>query len=207
MARRRTWIIVLGLGVGACFGSPDTLGLPCIEDAACFDGQVCSVDGICVPPGSAESIAAEGDGDGAGDGDGDDDEGHESEQGSDEQGDGDGDAEGDGDDVVEEEGDGDGDGEDEGDGDADESGDGDGDGDIEPMCGNNMLEPGESCDGNKLNGKTCADFGFGGGMISCSGSCDFNLTACCKSEGQQCGLLQGQCCGGLVCGLLSGKCT
>jgi hypothetical protein len=185
----------------ACFGNPSTLGLPCIQDSACFDGLVCRND-VCVDPSVAEATdSGDGDGDpdtGDGDGDGDGD------GGDGDQGDGDGDAgDGDGDSDA---GDGDGDG-DTGDGDGDgEAGDGDGDGEpVEPMCGNNMVEPGENCDGTDLDRMSCADFGFGGGMLSCN-DCDLNLSDCCHSDGQACVFGAGTCCDGLTCINLMFKC-
>ena len=33
------------------------------------------------------------------------------------------------------------------------------------LCGNNVLNPGESCDGNLLNSKTCNNLGFNSGSL------------------------------------------
>ncbi|MCA9694916.1 MAG: hypothetical protein R3A51_09675 [Nannocystaceae bacterium] len=52
------------------------------------------------------------------------------------------------------------------------------------LCGNNMLEAGEACDGNQLNGKTCADFGFSMGNLACTGGCTFDTSGC--SNGAMC---------------------
>ena len=51
---------------------------------------------------------------------------------------------------------------------------------IVTICGNNVKEPGENCDGPDLNGFTCQDLGFGGGgSLSCSQSCtSFDTSAC-----------------------------
>lgn len=57
---------------------------------------------------------------------------------------------------------------------------------ISPLCGNGVINPGESCDGTNLNGKTCSN--VAGGTF-CSGSlycfppghvnqCQFNISAC-----------------------------
>ena len=36
----------------------------------------------------------------------------------------------------------------------------------------------EQCDGSNLNGKTCQDFGFFGGTLSCRSDCTFNTSGC-----------------------------
>jgi hypothetical protein len=48
-----------------------------------------------------------------------------------------------------------------------------------PVCGNDLLEVGEECDGSNLNGMTCFDRGFdGGGELSCDSTCDFDTSLC-----------------------------
>jgi hypothetical protein len=51
-----------------------------------------------------------------------------------------------------------------------------------PVCGNNVAEPPEVCDGTDLGfatGATCADVGFTGGTLACNASCDnLDLTGC-----------------------------
>lgn len=47
-----------------------------------------------------------------------------------------------------------------------------------PVCGNNVKETGEQCDGSDLAGQTCVGLGFGGGSLSCSASCSFVTSAC-----------------------------
>lgn len=50
----------------------------------------------------------------------------------------------------------------------------------ETICGNNILEPGEQCDGTDLNGATCANVmgEYWTGNLSCAGSCSFDYTNC-----------------------------
>ncbi len=45
------------------------------------------------------------------------------------------------------------------------------------FCGNGVIDQGEECDGNDFGGKTCADFGYASGHLSCK-SCKINLTDC-----------------------------
>lgn len=47
-------------------------------------------------------------------------------------------------------------------------------------CGNGIIEKdrGEECEGTDLDGADCKDLGFGGGMLSCSEHCTFDLIAC-----------------------------
>jgi len=47
------------------------------------------------------------------------------------------------------------------------------------VCGNNMLEQGEECDGNSLNLTECTDFeDFTGGTLLCNEDCTFNTDSC-----------------------------
>ncbi len=47
------------------------------------------------------------------------------------------------------------------------------------ICGNNFIDEGEVCDGTDLAGKTCQDFGFSHGTLSCLPSCDeFDTSSC-----------------------------
>ncbi len=48
-------------------------------------------------------------------------------------------------------------------------------------CGNGAIEPGETCDGLNLNGKSCTDLRYSGGMLACSGICEY-YTAGCVSD-------------------------
>jgi hypothetical protein len=48
-----------------------------------------------------------------------------------------------------------------------------------PVCGNELIDvAGEECDAGDLAGRSCADFGFDAGSLSCSGSCKYDTTAC-----------------------------
>lgn len=70
-----------------------------------------------------------------------------------------------------------------------------------PMCGNDVAEQGETCDGADLNGKGCADFPnlYGGGDLLCKADCKaYDFSGCCKVEGVECSNGD-ECC--------SGKCT
>lgn len=51
-----------------------------------------------------------------------------------------------------------------------------------PMCGNAKVEPPEACDGNNLNGKTCASEGFVGGMLVCKSDCTIDTSGCGTAE-------------------------
>jgi hypothetical protein len=197
-SNRRATLLGLSL-IMACFGNPETLGLPCTEDSACFDGLVCGPNDVCVEPSAASMGSGDGDGDtGDGDtGDGDPDDGDpETGEHDGESGDGDGDGDGESGDGDGEPGDGDGDG---------ESGDGDGE-TGDPFCGNGIREGTENCDGMDLGGMSCADQGFGGGTISCNDRCHLVLSECCLVEGQNCQFLAGSCCGNMTCTLIINTC-
>ena len=46
------------------------------------------------------------------------------------------------------------------------------------MCGNNIIEGTEECDGTKLNGETCVSQHYTSGTLSCSNQCEFNYANC-----------------------------
>ncbi len=46
------------------------------------------------------------------------------------------------------------------------------------VCGNGIIENGEDCEGNNLNGKTCESLGYASGTLSCDISCSFNTSNC-----------------------------
>ncbi|PKN47560.1 MAG: hypothetical protein CVU59_02440 [Deltaproteobacteria bacterium HGW-Deltaproteobacteria-17] len=57
-----------------------------------------------------------------------------------------------------------------------------------PVCGNGLLEEGETCDGPALGGKTCVDLGYVGGTLGCLSDCsDFDDTSCDGATGPVCG--------------------
>jgi len=48
-----------------------------------------------------------------------------------------------------------------------------------PVCGNNVIETGETCDGPLLAGETCVSQGFDGGVLACAGDCmSFDTSVC-----------------------------
>jgi len=57
-----------------------------------------------------------------------------------------------------------------------------GDDDSNAVCGDNVLEGGEVCDGVDLGGRTCADEGFAGGVLGCSLTCDSYDTSACNND-------------------------
>ncbi len=46
------------------------------------------------------------------------------------------------------------------------------------FCGDGVIDVGEQCDGTNLGGKTCSDYGFTSGSLSCTGSCTINTSGC-----------------------------
>jgi len=87
------------------------------------------------------------------------------------------------------------------------------------VCGNEVLETGEDCDGSDLGAETCVSLGFVYGTLACSPSCTFDTSACSNcgngvvDAGEDCdgADLGGQTCqdlgfvgGALAC---SGACT
>ncbi|HOE82571.1 MAG TPA: hypothetical protein PK329_06375 [Myxococcota bacterium] len=68
---------------------------------------------------------------------------------------------------------------------------------LEPVdCGNGEIDDGEQCDGEALNGQTCANHGFAGGDLGCTAACQFDTSGCTVSlvdcgngeidDGEQC---------------------
>lgn len=51
------------------------------------------------------------------------------------------------------------------------------------VCGNNIKEGGEQCDGTDLNGQTCSAQGFSGGILTCNPDCTFNTSHCTSGGG------------------------
>ena len=85
--------------------------------------------------------------------------------------------------------------------------------DTAPPCGNGKINPGEQCDGNNLDAKTCTSLKFDGGTLKCDPKCNFDTSGCHKcGDGkvngtEQCdgSALGGQTCSGL--GFSSGALT
>ncbi len=50
-------------------------------------------------------------------------------------------------------------------------------------CGDNVLDVGEECDGENLDGETCITQGYNGGTLACDDQCRLVLTAC-EAEGR-----------------------
>jgi hypothetical protein len=79
---------------------------------------------------------------------------------------------------------------------------------VGPVCGNNVAEAGELCDGTDLKGKGCVDYPalYGGGDLACSANCKaYDFAGCCKLTGVNC-TAASQCCSE-QCPLLVGKCN
>ena len=52
---------------------------------------------------------------------------------------------------------------------------------LPSVCGNDIREDGEQCDGPDLGGASCNMLGFGGGGLSCTPSCTFDTSSCSTS--------------------------
>lgn len=50
------------------------------------------------------------------------------------------------------------------------------------VCGNNIIETGEYCDGIDLGGEICASFGYNLGFLKCNNECLFDLSSCSKDD-------------------------
>jgi len=88
------------------------------------------------------------------------------------------------------------------------------DNDCAPVCGNNIIEGDEKCDGSDLDGKTCAELLGAGytGILKCNSDCDYDTSGCvapcsdtCESLGYECGT-QKICGKNVVCGNYNGGC-
>lgn len=49
---------------------------------------------------------------------------------------------------------------------------------VNGTCGNNIIEPGEQCEGTDLGGMSCSSFNFNRGTLSCSPLCTFDISQC-----------------------------
>jgi len=54
------------------------------------------------------------------------------------------------------------------------------------ICGNNVKEGDEECDGTDLGGKDCTDLGYTGGTLTCNPDCTFNTSGCTSGGGGGC---------------------
>ncbi|MCK5122968.1 MAG: dockerin type I repeat-containing protein [Candidatus Pacebacteria bacterium] len=52
-----------------------------------------------------------------------------------------------------------------------------------PICGNNIQETGEQCDGSDLGGASCVSQGFSSGTLLCASSCVFDTSSCTSGGG------------------------
>ena len=50
------------------------------------------------------------------------------------------------------------------------------------LCGNGAIDPGEACEGQNLQGQTCAGLGFSGGTLACGADCQLDLGDCTGSD-------------------------
>lgn len=55
-----------------------------------------------------------------------------------------------------------------------------------PVCGNNVKEIGEVCDGTDLNGESCSSQGYDSGALSCLSDCSSFDTSACYNLPDQC---------------------
>jgi cysteine-rich repeat protein len=51
-------------------------------------------------------------------------------------------------------------------------------------CGNGIVNEGEECDSDDLDGETCVSLGYGGGSLSCTDGCTYSTLLC---QGSLCG--------------------
>ncbi|MBW2996158.1 right-handed parallel beta-helix repeat-containing protein, partial [Candidatus Woesearchaeota archaeon] len=59
---------------------------------------------------------------------------------------------------------------------------------IPPLCGNSLVNIGETCDGADLSGRVCSDFDdFTAGSLSCDSSCQINTSNCTGGTAGVCG--------------------
>lgn len=46
------------------------------------------------------------------------------------------------------------------------------------VCGDGVIEGGEECEGDNLNGETCESLGYAGGTLTCDIACSFDTSGC-----------------------------
>lgn len=55
-------------------------------------------------------------------------------------------------------------------------------GQPQQVCGNEVREGTEACDGADLGGEDCVSLGFSGGALACAGDCTFDTTGCASCD-------------------------
>jgi hypothetical protein len=65
-----------------------------------------------------------------------------------------------------------------------------------PVCGDDVIDAGEECDGDDLGNNGCTSFGYFGGTLSCASDCTFDLTACSNCGNQVVDFEDGEVCDG-----------
>ncbi|MBN1769768.1 MAG: PPC domain-containing protein, partial [Deltaproteobacteria bacterium] len=68
--------------------------------------------------------------------------------------------------------------------------------DTVPVCGNDVAEDGEACDGPDLAGLGCTDLGFHDGVLACTADCTFDTAACTAGCTDACPVLDERRCRG-----------
>lgn len=53
---------------------------------------------------------------------------------------------------------------------------------VSSVCGDDVIEESEQCEGNNLGGATCVSLGYATGTLSCTGSCSYNTSQCPSLE-------------------------
>ncbi len=49
---------------------------------------------------------------------------------------------------------------------------------VKKQCGDNVIDPGEQCDGTDTGGATCESLGYGPGELVCGAGCAFDTSGC-----------------------------
>lgn len=67
------------------------------------------------------------------------------------------------------------------------------------VCGDNIVDPGEDCDGNNLDGESCQSQGFDAGVLACTLNCIFDTSGCMNDGGGGPCTFDADCPGDQVC--------
>lgn len=73
-------------------------------------------------------------------------------------------------------------------------------------CGNGVLDPGESCDGNDFGGATCQSLGYDQGALTCN-NCAVDISGCSNTPQPGAGQLYSHCLDAVNCPGLDGCAT